>query len=81
MARDGIGTIIGRKSTSKGRDYHRIWIYVPTKVSDDTAFPFHAGDPCVVAIDTTRKQLTIKPIAEHDAKQQGWLKRKRSEAK
>ena len=34
------GTIIGRKSVSKGKEYARIWVYVPTKVSEDTAFPF-----------------------------------------
>lgn len=45
MARSGVGSIIGRKSVSKGREYTRIWIYVPTKVQEDTAFPFEIGDP------------------------------------
>ena len=41
LARTGIGTIIGRKSVSKGKEYVRIWVYVPTKGSEDTAFPFN----------------------------------------
>ncbi len=45
MARSGVGTIIGRKSASKGREYTRIWIYVPTKVKEDTAFPLKWGPP------------------------------------
>ncbi len=51
MARSGVGTIIGRKSTSGGREYTRVWIYVPTKVKEDTAFLLKVGDPCLVEID------------------------------
>ena len=77
MARKGIGTIIGRKSVSKGREYSRIWIYIPTKVSEDTAFPFKTGDPCLVEIDTKKKHLQVKPILEDEARKLGWRKRKR----
>ena len=81
MARTGIGTIIGRKSVSKGREYTRIWIYVPTKVSEDTAFPFKMGEPCRVEIDIKKGCLHIKPISEKEAMELGWRKRKRREAK
>ena len=77
LARKGIGTIIGRKSVSKGREYSRIWIYIPTKVSEDTAFPFKTGEPCLVEIDTERKHLQVNPISENEAKKLGWRKRKR----
>jgi hypothetical protein len=72
-----VGTIIGRKSVSKGREYARIWIYVPTKVSEDTAFPFKIGMPCMVEIDEKKKQLTVRMISEKEASKQGWRKRKR----
>lgn len=80
MARKGIGTIIGRKSVSKGREYSRIWIYIPTKVSEDTAFPFKVGEPCLIEIDTKKECLGVKPISEDEAKILGWRKRNRREA-
>jgi hypothetical protein len=76
LARSGIGTIIGRKTVSKGKEYARIWVYVPTKVSEDTAFPFKTGAPCVVEIDKN-SQLVIKQISEKEAIEQGWRKRER----
>jgi hypothetical protein len=77
LARIGIGTIIGRKSTSKGKEYARIWVYVPTKVSEDTSFPFNIGDPCKVEIDQEKLQLVIKPVSEAEATELGWRKRLR----
>ena len=77
MARTGIGTVIGRKSVSKGREYARIWIYVPTKVSEDTAFPFKIGMPCLVEIDEEKRQLVVKPMSEKEATKLGWRKRTR----
>jgi len=75
LARTGIGTIIGRKSVSKGREYARIWIYVPTKVSEDTAFPFKIGMPCLVEIDEEKRQLVVESISEKEATKLGWRKR------
>ena len=75
MARTGVGTIIGRKSVSKGREYARIWIYVPTKVSEDTAFPFRIGMPCLVEIHEETRQLVVKLISEKEAAKLGWRKR------
>jgi len=77
LARSGVGTIIGRKSTSKGREYTRIWIYVPTKVKEDTAFPFEVGDPCLVEIDRDEGGLNVKPISVEDAVELGWQERRR----
>jgi hypothetical protein len=77
LARTGIGTIIGRKSVSKGKEYSRIWVYIPTKISEDTAFPFKVGLPCLVQIDEKRRQLVVKPISEANATEQGWRKRDR----
>jgi hypothetical protein len=77
LARSGVGTIIGRRSISKGKEYARIWVYVPTKVSEDTAFPFEIGMPCSVEIDEKRQQLIVKPISEEEAIKLGWRKRMR----
>lgn len=77
MARTGVGTVIGRTSASKGKKYSRIWIYVPTKVSEDTAFPFKIGMPCLVEIDTKKGCLNVATISEQEAVKLGWQRRKR----
>jgi hypothetical protein len=77
LAREGVGTIIGRKTESKGKEYARIWVYIPTKVSEDTAFPFKIGAPCIVKIDDKHEQLVVKPVSEKEAIEQGWRKRNR----
>ena len=77
LARTGVGTIIGRKSVSKGKEYARIWVYVPTKVSEDTAFPFKIGAPCLVEINDEKKQLLVKLVSEKEAVELGWRKRAR----
>jgi hypothetical protein len=77
LARKGIGTIIGRKTASKGKEYSRIWVYIPTKVSEDTAFPFKIGAPCIVEIEENKKQLIVKQVSEKEAVENGWRKRER----
>ncbi len=77
MARSGVGTIIGRKSSSRGREYTRVWIYVPTKVKEDTAFPFEAGNPCLVEIDTEGGGLIVRPVPVEEAVRLGWRERRR----
>jgi len=69
--------VIGRKTVSKGREYIHIWIYVPTKVSEDTGFPFKAGEPCLVQLDPDRKYLQVKKITKEDAVHLGWRERGR----
>jgi hypothetical protein len=77
LARTGVGTIIGRKSVSKGKEYARIWVYVPTKISEDTAFPLKLGSPCLIEIDEEKRNLVVKPISEKEAIKLGWRKRLR----
>lgn len=77
MARKGVGTVIGRKSVSKGKEYQRIRIYIQTKISEDTAFPFKVEDPCAVEIDLKRRVLIVSPISISDAEKMGWTKRPR----
>ena len=64
-------------STAKGKTYRRLWVYVPAKVSEDTAFPFQAGDPVAVAITDDNKGLDVRPISVGKAVQRGWTKRRR----
>lgn len=69
--------MIGRRSVSKGREYVRVWVYVPTKVSEDSAFPFKVGDPCEVEIDADTKSLAVRPLSVKEANLRGWARRDR----
>ncbi|MGH2639304.1 MAG: hypothetical protein ACRDF4_08510 [Rhabdochlamydiaceae bacterium] len=62
---------------SKGKEYVRVWIYVPTKVSEDSAFPFKISEPCEVEIDSKKPSLSITPISHEKALKQGWARRSR----
>jgi hypothetical protein len=57
---------------SKGRQYERIWIYIPTKVGEDTAFPFRVGDPCLIQLEPERRQVSVRQIARDKAVSMGW---------
>jgi hypothetical protein len=60
------------KGSSKGRQYERVWIYIPTKVSEDSSFPLKVGDPCLVQLDLERKQVLTNRIGREDAVKLGW---------
>ncbi len=82
IARIGVGSVIGRKTSSKGKEYIRVWIYVPTKVSEDTAFPFRIGDPCQIEIDEREARLSVRPVSVARAVKDGWTtKRARRSAR
>lgn len=54
-----------------------IWIYVPSKVSSDSTFPFKIGEPCLIEIDSKGKSLFVKSISRQKAKELGWKERRR----
>ena len=50
---------------------------MPTKVKEDTAFPFEAGDPCLVEIDAEGGGLIVRPVSVEEAVRLGWRERRR----
>ncbi len=50
---------------------------MPTKVKEDTAFPFEAGDPCIVEIDADGGGISISAISVEEAGRLGWRERRR----
>jgi hypothetical protein len=56
-----------QKISKQKNEYVRIWVYIPTKVSEDTAFPFEIGTPCLAEIDDGKRQLTVKTTSEKEA--------------
>jgi hypothetical protein len=53
MGRTGKGKIVDR-----GFKYRRVFVYIPSKVADDTAFPFQIGEDVTVTIEG--KKLVIE---------------------
>lgn len=60
----GIGTIVKRESTQKTtkgeRTYTKYWIYVPTDVAEDKAFPFKPGEKLLITITDGKKVFLEK---------------------
>ena len=52
---------MNRPTTTGGRKYDKFFVYVPTEVAKDSAFPFEAGEPVEVRIDQARKRLVVGP--------------------
>ena len=48
---EGIGKIINRPTKTGGKTYDKFFIYVPTSVAKDSAFPFNPGEEVVIRID------------------------------
>jgi hypothetical protein len=63
LAKQGIGTVVSRRTKTKGIEYKKTWIYVPAEVSGDEEFPFEAGEPCQIEIATgdEMRHLIIRP--------------------
>jgi hypothetical protein len=56
--RKGIGRFVNRPTVTGGKRYDRFFIYIPTEVARDSAFPFNEGDRLEVKIEKDR--LLIK---------------------
>ena len=48
--RKGTSKIVNKPSTSKGKKYDKLYVYIPSQVAKDTNFPFKEGDKVVVEI-------------------------------
>jgi hypothetical protein len=59
LATKGLGRFVNRPTVTGGRRYDKFFVYVPTEVAKDSAFPFKAGDIVEVRIDAGRKQLSL----------------------
>ncbi|HEV2120609.1 MAG TPA: hypothetical protein VGS11_10985 [Candidatus Bathyarchaeia archaeon] len=65
MAYKGLGRFVNRPTTTGGKRYDKFFVYVPTEVAKDSAFPFEAGDVVEVGIDPRKKQLSISLSRRH----------------
>ena len=52
---------INRPTKTGKKTYDKYFIYVPTDLAKDSAFPFKDGDEVEVEIDAKGKRLLVKP--------------------
>jgi hypothetical protein len=52
--------IVNRPTQTAGKQYDKIFIYIPTEVAKDSAFPFSANQKVKVRIDPENKRLIIE---------------------
>lgn len=55
----GKGRIINRPTKTAGKDYDKFFVYLPTNLVRDSAFPFKVGDAVVIRIDRENNILTV----------------------
>jgi hypothetical protein len=52
--------IVNRPTQTGGKQYDKIFIYVPTEVAKDSAFPFKPNEKVKIKIDPTNQRLIIE---------------------
>ena len=59
---EDIGRFINRPTRTGGKTYDKFFVYIPTSVAKDSAFPFRPGEEVLVRIEG--KRLVIEKIEE-----------------
>ncbi len=54
--------LVNRPTQTAGKLYDKYYIYVPTEVARDSAFPFEANEKIKVRIDVENKRLIIEKL-------------------
>lgn len=58
VQQDNVGKVINRPTKAGGKTYDKYFIYIPTSVAKDSAFPFKPGEEVIIKIEGD--QLIIK---------------------
>lgn len=67
MVLKGKGKFINRRTPSGGKVYDRFFIYVPTEVARDSAFPFKEGT--VIELEIHGDSLIVRGAKEERSKE------------
>jgi len=54
--------LLNRPTQTAGKQYDKYYIYIPTDVARDSAFPFKADEKLKIKIDLQNKRLLIEKI-------------------
>jgi hypothetical protein len=56
--------IINRPTYTAKKQYDKLFIYIPTDLAKDSAFPFQPNEKIKIKIDPTNKKLTIEKMRQ-----------------
>lgn len=56
---EGKGRVINRPTKTAGKEYDKFFIYLPTNLVRDSAFPFKIGEMTTIRIDPEKGILII----------------------
>jgi len=59
---EGKSKLKNRPSMSKGKLYDKYFVYIPSEVARDSAFPFKHEDEVTVKIDAKNNRLIIEKV-------------------
>jgi hypothetical protein len=54
--------LVNRPTQTAGKSYDKFYVYIPTEVAKDSAFPFKPDDKVKVRIDVANNRLIIEKI-------------------
>ncbi len=57
---EGTVSFIRRSVTTKGRKYETHYVYIPTGIAKDSAYPFAPGERAHITVDTKNQRLIIE---------------------
>ena len=63
--RKAIGRVVNRPTITGGKRYEKIFVYIPSQVAKDTAFPFKIGTK--VEVEIKGKTLIIRKTQEEES--------------
>jgi len=54
--------LVNRPTQTAGKSYDKFYVYIPTEVAKDSAFPFKTNEKVKVRIDVENNRLVIERI-------------------
>ncbi len=59
---EGKGKFLNRPTKTGGKLYDKNFIYIPTEIARDSAFPFKIQETVKISIDKKHNRLTIEKL-------------------
>ena len=56
----GKGKFINRPTVTGGKKYDKYFVYIPTKVANDSQFPFKQGDTVMIKVDPKQSKVILE---------------------
>lgn len=57
---EGKGRFVNRPTETGGKKYDKFYLYIPTSLARDSAFPFQVGEELLIRIDPETGKLIVE---------------------